>query len=1181
MNRIKLKNKLISFVLLVVVLIMIVSTVIVSIIVSKQNRDASNDVLRRAFKIIHDDISGMQDDLLFHSRYITTEGNKGSHIKFLNMYKTNPDYDITRDSYFEIVQNLYSVALAGGLRKVSIYDFEGDITAFVAIDNKEVLLGFPNWVPGGLEYKTASLKTGGKLRNDLWKSTETAPGIQPRFPGEMFQYPVIRFEYIDNLISLVSYSPVMGQVFNRKTREMEPKQMGIAVAVRALDKVFVSRISEYTGALVNIFSAKGLSTGTLTSYKTFDPGRVNPSKGKWRIADQKVIFNEINIGDAGYFEGVLHINSDSGWIGAISVLHSKEVAKANTLQMIKMLSVAAVACILIILPIVIWISRSVIRPITNLADKAYYISKHRDLDQLIEVQSNDELGVLSLAFNSMIKSLKDFYEEMREKNLELQRMDGLKDEFLANTSHELRTPLNGIIGIAGSMIDGAAGTLTREQRYNLSLIVLSGHRLANLINDILDFSKLKHHDLQLQIKPLDIRSVAEVVLMLSRALTGSKDLQLVNRIEPDVPAVDADENRVQQIMYNLVGNAVKFTETGTVSVSARPREGYLAITVSDTGIGISGEKAGAIFESFEQADGSASRKYGGTGLGLAITRQLVELHSGEIRVESKLGKGSDFIFTLPISKSKPEPSQLFNITCENHNVITGTALKPEEDLYNEILEKAGDSNAPTDYLFRILIADDEPVNLRVLKNYLSLQHYSITQATNGHEALAAIESGNRFNLVLLDIMMPEMSGYEVCRKIRETYSSNELPVIMMTAKNRVSDLVQGFESGANDYIIKPFSKDELMVRVLNHLRLSEASNALKKASERVETANRVRSAFIANMNHEIRTPINAIIGFAEILEGQVKDEQKEYLLSIISSGKILLTLLNDVLDLSKIESGKLELQNEEVDLRVLFNEIKNIFSVKTRKKGLDFQIEIDPALPERILSDKVRLRQILFNLVGNAVKYTDSGLVKLVAQRDPESEELVISVQDTGIGIPEDHEGRVFEAFIQYDQKNIGRYGGAGLGLAIAKRLVKMMGGKISLESTLGKRSVFQVMLGNVAVASAADSSVDIGTGKDTFHAVYEDAAYESQLTEIKIKSPELVHILENEITDKWSRVKTTFYFNEIEEFANEIKELGKKYDSDILVNWGDDLYRQAKCFDMERLPGTLDYFYEIIKKFL
>ncbi len=348
--------------LTIMILIMIVSTVIVSIIVSEQNRKASNHVLRQAFRIIYDDISKMQEDLLFRSRYMTTEGDKGSQIKYLNMYKSKPDYDMTIDSYLEIVQNIYSVALAGLLRKVVIYDFEGDLIAFVIIAGEKTVLGFPDRT----EYKVASLKTGEEVKNDLWKTAETVPGVQPKFSAKIPQHSIIRFEYVDNFISLVSYEPIMGQIFNRKTKKMEPKQMGIAVASLVFDKAFVSRLSEYTGTRINIFSANSLSTGSSGDCKIFDFSSIEQPESGWELARQEILFDEISLGDQNYFEGILPLYGDSQWIGAITALHSKEIAKANTWQMIKVLTMVGLLCVLIILPIVIIFSDFLTKPVHNI-----------------------------------------------------------------------------------------------------------------------------------------------------------------------------------------------------------------------------------------------------------------------------------------------------------------------------------------------------------------------------------------------------------------------------------------------------------------------------------------------------------------------------------------------------------------------------------------------------------------------------------------------------------------------------------------------------------------------------------------------------------------------------------------------------------------------------------------------
>jgi two-component system, sensor histidine kinase ChiS len=425
--------------------------------------------------------------------------------------------------------------------------------------------------------------------------------------------------------------------------------------------------------------------------------------------------------------------------------------------------------------------------------------------------------ILEQRFNEARKRLQAYAIELEKKNITLQKINQLKDEFLANTSHELKTPLNGIIGIAESLIDGATGKLSPQTLFNLSLIVSSGKRLSQLVNDLLDFSRLKHKNLELQIKPVGVREITNVVLMLSQALIGKKQLQLINNINPELPPVDADENRLQQILYNLVGNAIKFTPSGTVNVSAAAVNHELEITVTDTGIGIPADKLDRIFESFEQADGSIAREYGGVGLGLAVTKQLVQLHGGKIWVESTVGVGSRFTFTLPISKrqveSKPEEP-----------VSKVRELSIMADTANEA-SFAETVLAPPKGRFQILIVDDEPVNLQVLVNHLSLENYAITQAVNGMEALEIIDNGFKADLILLDIMMPKMTGYELCQKVRDRFPANELPVVLLTAKNQVSDLVEGFSSGANDYLTKPVSKNELLARIKTHIRLAKINEA--------------------------------------------------------------------------------------------------------------------------------------------------------------------------------------------------------------------------------------------------------------------------------------------------------------------------------------------------------------------
>ncbi|MGD1712665.1 response regulator [Dapis sp. BLCC M172] len=488
-------------------------------------------------------------------------------------------------------------------------------------------------------------------------------------------------------------------------------------------------------------------------------------------------------------------------------------------------------------------SRWVIRPILRLNKAAKSFAKG-NWQQKVEVQHSDELGELAHSFNTMAVQLQESFHTLETKNYELKRLDKLKDEFLANTSHELRTPLNGMIGIAESMLDGATGKLSEIQQKNLLMIAQSGHRLTDLVNDILDFSKLKHQNLELQLKPVGIREITEVVVTICQSLVGTKNLELVNSITADLPPVYADENRLHQILYNLIGNGIKFTESGRVEISTEIinqqqnsqlnnqhpiRENQqLAITISDTGIGIAEDNLDRIFASFEQADGSTAREYGGTGLGLAVTKKLVELHGGKIWVKSQIGIGSQFTFTMPISTevAVSNNSHIPGITQNNQIVLTRekeTVFSTEGESINN-----GKEISETAPKFKIMIVDDEPVNLQVLVNILSLQNYSIVQAMDGIEALKIIEQGCQPDVILLDVMMPKMTGYEVTQKLRQNFLPSELPILMLTAKNQVYDLVEGLNAGANDYLTKPISKNELMARLKTHLRLSQINNSYSR-----------------------------------------------------------------------------------------------------------------------------------------------------------------------------------------------------------------------------------------------------------------------------------------------------------------------------------------------------------------
>lgn len=466
----------------------------------------------------------------------------------------------------------------------------------------------------------------------------------------------------------------------------------------------------------------------------------------------------------------------------------------------------------------------IVLAITSVHDIAMASGVISSFGFLVHVGVLSLILALSLVIASRVRGLysriKDFSEEMKVKNEELLEVNRLKDEFLANTSHELRTPLTGITGLAESLLEGAAGTLSTRVRENLAMIVTSGRRLAGLVNDILDAARLRRSDLQLGLRNIDLAGVVRLAVQLSSPLIGSRPIEMRQELPDGVLGVRADENRLQQILLNLLGNAIKFTESGSVTLKVSKRGDQVRLSVIDTGPGIPPEKQERIFEAFEQADGSTARRYGGTGLGLSITRDLVRLHGSQLHLESQVGSGSHFYFDLPAAGTV-EPSDsggLQSISAWSAAELTETSVAT-----------GGAALTGT----RVLVVDDEPINRQVLRNQLQLHGHTVIVTDSGSAALAEI-SAQKPDLVILDVMMPGLTGYETCQSIRTEYSADDLPVILLTAKNQISDLVNGFDVGANDYLTKPFLAGELRKRVEFHLSLARVSAQLRLLNQELE-----------------------------------------------------------------------------------------------------------------------------------------------------------------------------------------------------------------------------------------------------------------------------------------------------------------------------------------------------------
>lgn len=419
---------------------------------------------------------------------------------------------------------------------------------------------------------------------------------------------------------------------------------------------------------------------------------------------------------------------------------------------------------------------------------------------------------------------------------------------------------------------------------------------------------------------------------------------------------------------------------------------------------------------------------------------------------------------------------------------------------------------------KILLVDDRKENLFSLGSLLDDPEVEIYKAVSGSEALSLMVDYD-FALAILDVQMPEMDGFELAELMRGAEKTKSIPIMFVTAASPASGFAfKGYESGAVDFLYKPIDPQVLKSKVHVFIQLEMQKIQLRLAKESAENANKLKSSFLANMSHEIRTPLGALIGFTELLDDETlsPESRNSYIQTIKRNGQVLLDLINDILDLSKVEAGHLKMEREPTCPVTISRDVLSSLKVVSERKGLDLKLKIADDVPRQILSDAKRFRQILMNIIGNAIKFTEKGFVEVSISADSLSSissRITVRVRDTGIGITHAQADRLFSPFIQADDSMTRKFGGTGLGLALSRKLAQMLGGDVALESSeAGKGSVFAITIvgsrlkDELADSTRAQSSVsDAGLNsaaslKNIRVLIVEDSADNQALMEIVLK---------------------------------------------------------------------------------
>jgi signal transduction histidine kinase len=645
------------------------------------------------------------------------------------------------------------------------------------------------------------------------------------------------------------------------------------------------------------------------------------------------------------------------------------------------------------------------------------------------------------------------YEEASERARRLAEIDRAKNVFYTNISHEFRTPLTLLLAPVEDLLHDQEVPLTHAQRERLLALRRNALRLRRLVSGLLDLARIEAGSLELQSEETDLADLTREIASAFEPSMTAAGLRLVVDCPPLPRAVRIDTNAWETIVPNLLSNALKYTSQGSVTLRLRAIGDRIRLVVQDTGIGIPRDVLPHVFERFYRSRESQARSIEGTGIGLALVRELVRALGGDVSVESAHGEGSTFTVEIPFERAPtPGPSSERSTASAAGRAAfvqeAETWVERREPAHAKAAEVPG---ATVRARTRVLVAEDNADMRQYLADVLSRDH-EVMAVADGVEALHAIPAFHP-DLVLSDVVMPGLDGLALVRALREEPATRSIPAILITARAGEDAALEGLGSGADDYIVKPFSSRELLARVRTHVDLARARR------EAAESA--MKDTFIGVVSHELRTPLTSIKLQTQLLARQAARgggrPNGGGRLDVIRRGVARMeSLVDDLLSLSAIQSGALALHREQSDLGAICKLAAEEQTLITQRRvSLDL-----PAEPISAPVDPHRIQQVVSNLLSNALKYSppDRPVTLRLRRNDGEA---IASVRDEGPGIPAAALPRLFEQFYRVPgvQVTAGSRTGLGLGLYISRAIVVRHGGSIEVDTQPGQGTTFSVHL--------------------------------------------------------------------------------------------------------------------------